>query len=231
MNTSPYKETIIISMGGSLLVPDAIDTDFLARMKDMLAYFVDDGYQIIIVVGGGKTSRNYQAAAQKFDNTNDEDLDWLGIKTIHLNCELVRRILSDMDVHDETILDPKKIQGVESSLVVVGAWKPGHSSDTDAVEIAHVLGGNRIINFSNTAFVYDGDPRENPDAQKFTELSWEAYRNIIPNSWSPGLSAPFDPVASEHCQRLGLTVAVLGASLENLEAYLRGEDFEGTIIS
>jgi uridylate kinase len=44
------------------------------------------------------------------------------------------------------------------------------------------------------------------------------------------MSAPFDPIASEKAQKAGIIVAVLGASIKNLENYLSGREFEGTII-
>jgi len=228
---SKFKETIIIAMGGSLLIPEQIDIAFIKSLKEMVRHFTHDGYQIALVVGGGKTCRYYQAAAREFDNTTDIDLDWIGIQTIRLNCELLFRAFSDLDIHQEVILKPQDLDRVNESLIVVGAWEPGCSSDTDAVEMADVSGATRIINFSNTSHVYSADPRTNPDAVKYDQLSWDDYRNLIPSDWTPGLSAPFDPIASKKAQDHGITVVVLGASVENLENYLHGRDFEGTVIS
>ena len=225
-----FKETIVIAMGGSLLIPESIDVDFIKSLKQMIKHFTNDGYQIALVVGGGKTCRYYQAAAKEFDNTTNIDLDWIGIQTIRLNCELLYRIFSDLDIHSEIILKPEDLHGINESLIIVGAWEPGCSSDTDAVEMAIVSGAQRIVNFSNTSHVYSDDPRINPDATRFDTLSWTEYRNIIPSKWTPGMSAPFDPVASEKAQIAGISVAVLGASIENLENYLSDKPFEGTII-
>jgi uridylate kinase len=226
-----FKETIVIAMGGSLLVPERIDVPFIKSLKEMIQHFTNDGYQIALVVGGGKTCRYYQSAARKFDNVNDIDLDWIGIKTIHLNCELLLRTFSDLDIHKNIILKPEDFHGINESLIIVGAWEPGCSSDTDAVEMAEISGAQRIINFSSTSHVYSADPRTHPDAERFEKLSWEEYRNIIPKEWTPGMSAPFDPVASEKAQQGGITVAILGASVENLENYLNEKEFEGTVLS
>lgn len=231
MTSEKFKETIIITVGGSLVIPDSIDIDFIKHLRDMLKHFTDQGYQMILVLGGGKVCRRYQAAAREFDHIDNIDLDWIGIKTIALNCELIRRILSDLDTHSEVVLRPQDIEGIDSSVVVVGAWEPGCSSDMDAVEIADILKAERIINFSNTDYIYSSDPRLNPDAEKYDTLSWDEYRALIPTDWVAGLSSPFDPVASRRSQELGLTVAVLGASLDNLENYLENRPFEGTIIS
>ena len=226
-----FKDTIIIAMGGSLLIPEQIDIAFIKHLKHMLQHFTHDGYQIALVIGGGKTCRYYQAAGREFDNVTDTDLDWIGIKTIRLNCELLLRVFSDLDVHKEVIERWEDAKGINHSLIIIGAWEPGCSSDKDAVEMAEALGASKIINFSNTTHVYSADPRTNPDAEKFDTLSWDDYRQLIPAEWTPGMSAPFDPIASKMAQDHGLTVAILGASVENLENYLAGNVFEGTIIS
>jgi len=225
-----FKDTIVISMGGSLLIPEQIDIAFLKHLKEMMTHFIQDGYQVALVIGGGKTCRYYQAAAREFSHISDLDLDWIGIKTIHLNCELVRRVFSNLDVYHEVVLQPSNVVGIKNSVIIIGAWEPGCSSDTDAVEIAQYLAAKRIINFSNVSHVYSADPQIEPDAERFDTLSWSEYRNLIPTEWTPGMSAPFDPVAARLAQEHGLTVAILGASVENLENYLHGKKFEGTII-
>ena len=229
MNT--FKETIVIAMGGSLLIPESIDVDFIKKLKSMVNHFTDDGYQIILVIGGGKTCRYYQAAAKEFPHVTDRDLDWIGIKTIRLNCELLLRIFSDLDVHEKIIEKWEDIEDVNNKSVIVGAYEPGCSSDKDAIEMARVIGAKRVINFSNTSHVYSADPRIDKNAEKFEELSWADYKNIIPTEWKPGMSAPFDPIAANLAEESGISVAILGASVENLENYLSGNKFEGTILS
>jgi len=224
------RETIIIAMGGSLLVPENIDVDFIKKLKKMIRHFSTNGYQIILVIGGGKTCRYYQAAAREFDNVTNTDLDWIGIKTIRLNCELLLRTFSDLDTHKHVIEKWEDVHGIDNDVVIVGAWEPGCSSDKDAIEMAKVSGATRVINFSNTAHVYSDDPQKNPDAKKFKTLSWDEYRSLIPTDWTPGMSAPFDPVASKLAQESRITVAVLGASIENLENYLADKEFKGTVI-
>ena len=228
---SKFKETIIIAMGGSLLIPDNIDIAFIKDLKDLIGYFTNKGYQIILVVGGGKTCRRYQSAARKFSHVNDNDLDWIGIKTIRLNCELLFRIFSDLDIYKEVIEQWKDVCSISNSLVIIGAYKPGCSSDTDAVEMARFFGSTRVINFSNISHVYNVDPHTHHDATKFEHLSWNEYRRLIPKEWTPGMSTPFDPVAAHIAEESNITVVILGASIQNLQKYLSGYSFEGTIIS
>ena len=226
------QETIIIAIGGSLLIPDAIDVDFIHHFIEMVSHLIEKKYKVIIVPGGGKTARNYQIALKKLGSIAPESLDWVGIKSIHVNCELLHHAFATKNIETNIIFKPEELSNYLSSDVIIkAAFKPGNSSDVGAIRMAEISGAVRIINFSNTTHVYSADPRTNPDAEKFDTLSWDDYRQLIPAEWTPGMSAPFDPIASKMAQDNNMTVAVLGASLENLENYLAGHVFEGTIIS
>ena len=229
---SRFKETMVIAVGGSLLVPEQIDVDFLHHLKTLVAHFTEHGYQLALVIGGGKTSRTYHQAASSFESITNEDLDWIGIKALLLNAELVMRSFKDLHVYPEVILDGTIIpQDTEHPVIIVGAHEPGHSSDYNAVTVAEHLGATRVINFSNIDYIYTEDPRTNPKATPLKELTWEAYRTMIPETWTSNMSAPFDPIASQKAQSKNMTVAVLGPSIDNLTAYLEGNSFEGTLIT
>ena len=64
----------------------------------------------------------------------------------------------------------------------------------------------------------------------FHRITWDDYMAIIPKKWTPGLSTPFDPIASKEAQRRGIEVAVIGKNLRNFELCLNGEKFKGTTI-
>lgn len=227
---STHRETIVISVGGSLLIPEDIDVAFIKAFKAMINFFISENYQIVLAIGGGKTSRKYHKAAAHFDNVNDNDLDWIGISTIKLNAQLLYSVFSDISLYPDIIASPDHLKPFDEALAIVAAWEPGHSSDYNAVVLARELGARKVINFSNVSYVYDKDPALYPDAQAHKKLTWDEYLAIIPKEWSPNLSSPFDPIASRLAQDHGLQVAILGASIENLSAYLKGADFEGTTI-
>jgi uridylate kinase len=58
-------KTIVLSLGGSLIVPDKIDYPFLKKFRELILSFVKRGNKVIIVCGGGKTCRKYNSAAEK----------------------------------------------------------------------------------------------------------------------------------------------------------------------
>ncbi len=222
----------IISLGGSLVVPDAIDTAFLSGFKQLLEEQIAKGKEFIVVLGGGKTARRYQAAGKEVASLTPAQVDWLGIYAIQLNAELVRIVFGSL-AHKSVVIKPADLRHVTTPLVVAGAEEPGHSSDYDAVEMALQAGAKALINLSNIDYVYESDPRINPEAKRIERATWPEFRKILPpvEAWEPGSNTPFDPVAAKRAEELKLEVAIMnGKNLENLKQYLEGKEFKGTVI-
>jgi len=225
------NETIIISLGGSLIIPEDLDLNFLKDFKALILSHVAKGKKFVIDTGGGKTCRKYQNAAKEISQVSKEDLDWIGIATNNLNAEFLRVIFGEK-AYPKVIIDLSKKFSLGQSIVIGGAYEPGHSSDFDAVLAAKTAGAKKIINLSNTDHVYDSDPKTNRNAKKFEQIYWKDYRAIISKEWNPGLHVPFDPIASQMAEEAGIEVVIMnGKPIENLAKYLNGEKFLGTIIS
>lgn len=224
------EEAIVISLGGSLIVPDELDIEFLKNFKETIVSEVNKGKKFLIITGGGKICRKYQDGAKVLANPSNDDLDWIGIASLKLNAELVRVMFEDL-AHYQVIPDLSLDFPFEKPIVVGSAYKPGHSTDFDAVLGAKKIGAKKVINLSNIDHVYDSDPRINKDAKKFENISWDEYRALIPSEWNPGLSSPFDPIASRMAEENNIEVAILnGKNIENFAKYLNGEEFLGTKI-
>ncbi len=224
-------ETIIISLGGSLIIPDSLDTDFLKDFKKLILSAVSEGKKFVIITGGGKLCRRYNEAAYEISKLGNDDLDWLGIYSTRFNAEFMRLILGAEFTEDKIILDPTMPFDFTKPIVLGGGWKAGNSTDLVAVSIAQKVGAKKVINLSNTDYVYDSDPKKNPNAKKIENISWADYRALIPKDWNPGLNSPFDPIASEIAEKEGIEVVIMnGKPIDNLENYLKGEKFLGTVI-
>ncbi len=224
-------ERIIVSVGGSLIVPDAIDSAFLRRFKDLVLGKVQRGYSFTIICGGGLTARNYQHAAEAVTPLSRQDLDWLGIHSTRLNAQLLRNIFAGY-AYPVVIHNPTIDIDTEDPVIIAAGWQPGWSTDYVAVQIAKNLGAHRLANLSNVDYVYTADPKRHPDAQKIERTTWKEFRALIPEEWDPGLSAPFDPVAAKEAETLSLEVAIMnGAHLEEFGNYIDGKPFRGTIVS
>lgn len=223
-----------MSVGGSLIVPNEIDTDFLKRLKNFIESEVaNNERRFVIIAGGGKTARHYQNAAAAVARLDREDIDWLGIHATRLNGHLLRAIFKEqayrvMLTNPDEILDAPKDAGI----IIASGYRPGSSTDLRAVQIAKLVGATRVINLSNTDYVYTDNPKTNLEAKPIAETTWAEFRKLIPKKWDPGLSAPFDPIASKEAEAAGIELASInGANLEELGKYLSGEKFVGTRIN
>lgn len=223
---------IVVSVGGSLLVPDGIDTDFLKTFRRFILDHVGRGISFFIITGGGKAARNYQDAARAIrGDLPREDLDWLGIHATRLNAHLLRALFAE-EAQPRVVKNPTRGVRGKHPVIIGAGWKPGWSTDYCAVTAAKHLGAKKVVNLSNIDHVYDADPKKNPNAKPLERISWKDFRKLIPSEWDPGLSSPFDPVAAREAERAGLEVAIIhGANLDAFDRYLRGKPFFGTVIS
>lgn len=224
------KELIVISLGGSIIVPDKIDYKFLKKFQELILKYIKEGKRFIIVAGGGRTARLYQEAAKKVGVVNLEDLDWLGIHATRLNAHLIRTIFIN-HAHPRINTNPQRIFDFKEPILVAAGWKPGWSTDYDAALLAKGYGVKKVANLSNIDYVYDKDPKNFKDAKAIKKIDWHSFMDLLGENWGPGSSLPFDPVASRLARKTGLQVAVLnGAKLKNFEKYLKGDKFRGTVI-
>lgn len=228
---TPERKRVVVSVGGSLIVPDAIDTDFLTRFKTLILDKVQEGFTFSIIAGGGKTARHYQDAAGAVTPMSKRDLDWIGIHATRLNAQLLRNIFAEY-ARPQVIHNPNEDVEGDEPITIASGWQPGNSTDYCAVLIAKNLGAAHLVNLSNIDYVYTDDPKKNPNAKKIEKISWAEFRKLIPEEWDPGLSAPFDPVAAREAEAINLEVALMnGATLGEFANYLEDKLFMGTVIS
>jgi len=222
--------TFILSLGGSLIVPEEVDHKFLKSFVELITERTKQGDKFVIVCGGGGVNRKYNQAAQRVRPMTNEELDWLGIHATRYNAQLVR-ILFGKIAYEEIIINPYEKVVTRKPVIIGAGYEPGWSSDYDAVYLADTYKIKNIANLSNIDYAYDKDPREFSDAKKIKETSWAEFRKIVGDKWEPRMSKPFDPIASREAEKLGLQVAIMnGKKLKNLEKYLNGEKFVGTVI-
>lgn len=226
------REYIVVSVGGSLIVPDAIDTGFLQELHTSILLHVKRGISFYIVAGGGMTARNYQRAVETVRGDLDpEDVDWLGIHATRLNAHLLRALFKN-EAQERIVKNPTRGIRGNASVIIGAGWRPGWSTDYCAVMAAKQLGAKRLVNLSNIDYVYTADPRKDPTAEPIKQTGWSEFRSIIPDKWDPGLSSPFDPVASKMAHELKMEVAIInGNKLEEFNKYVESQPFTGTVIS
>src|SRR3989338_2286980 len=122
---------VVISLGGSLVVPDRIDTNFLKRFKGAVRRC--GKYKIVIVVGGGRIARDYIHA---LGNKDERVRSLIGMEATRLNALLVSNFL-DNGVVPDSMRELKKLLR-RKNLVVCSSlgYKAGMTSDGTAADVA-----------------------------------------------------------------------------------------------
>lgn len=224
----------ILDLGGSIVAPDHIDTSFIKEFRDFLVNWLeeDQNRKAILIIGGGGAARKYQTAYREIDNTpTHEEQDWIGIAATRLNGQLLKGVFKDY-CKDDVIINPETEGSFKGRVMVAAGWKPGFSTDYDSVVLAKRFNASTVLSLSNIAKIYTDDPKVNPDAKPLDKLSWDEYKKMCGDEWTPGKNIPFDPVATKLAAELGLKViAAAGKDLDNLKKIFNGEEFFGTTIS
>ncbi|GMO52521.1 MAG: UMP kinase [Treponemataceae bacterium] len=223
----------VVSLGGSIVAPDAPDTHFLSQFVLMTqSWLAEDGARkLILVIGGGGPARAYQQAYRMasdgvYDNS---EADWIGIMATRLNAQLVHALFKSQCPQD-VVYDPTQVSEFSGRVMVAAGWKPGFSTDNDAVLLAERFAARIVINVSNIEKVYTADPRVNPGAKPLDSISWEEFRTMVGDEWIPGKNTPFDPIASRRAQSARIRVFCIGKQIDNIRRALDERDFVGTII-
>ena len=225
----------VLSVGGSIVVPEFPDSEFLKKFSTLVRDWLskDEQRKLILVVGGGGPARIYQNAYKEIiDNTSDNSqADWIGIMATRLNAQLLKAIFSDLCTQD-VVYDPTSVSEISGRILIAAGWKPGFSTDTDAIYLAEQFKAKVVVNLSNIEKVYTDDPKKNPDAKPLDSISWKDFRKMVGDEWTPGKNCPFDPIASKRAESADIDVICAGGKdITNIEKILNDQEFFGTKIS
>ena len=228
--------TKVLSVGGSIVAPEYPDTDFVKKFVEMVKKFLEENKndRLILVVGGGGPARIYQKAFRSVceiaENDGTDAADWIGIMATRLNAQFVKACFGEL-CKEAVVTDPTQANEFSGRVLVAAGWKPGFSTDNDAVLLAEKFDADTVVNLSNIEKVYTDDPRKNPDAKPLDEISWADFRKMVGDEWIPGKNCPFDPIASKKAQELKLVVICAGGkNIENTKSILEGKPYVGTTI-
>lgn len=231
--------TYVLSLGGSIIAPpEGPDLAFIVEFRKHLESWLkhDADRRVILVVGGGSPARSYQNAYRELGrrlgktDTNNDALDWIGIAATRLNARFVKAAMGGLCT-DEVVTDPSADFSFSGKVLVASGWKPGFSTDYDAVYLGERFGARKVLNLSNIAKVYTADPKTDPRATPLDAISWADFRAMVGSTWTPGANLPFDPIASARAEAAGISViCAAGKDIDNLFRILNDEPFTGTTI-
>ncbi len=97
MENSSHKKHIVISLGGSLIVPRSVDIEFLQAFKDFTLRLIEEGYVFTFFTGGGAVCRMYTDALEALEDTATRDeKDWLGISVTKVNALFLKMMFGSL---------------------------------------------------------------------------------------------------------------------------------------
>ncbi|MCA9487973.1 MAG: hypothetical protein KC516_03360 [Nanoarchaeota archaeon] len=224
------KEVIVLSLGGSLIIPDNVDKKYLEALKKILLKNTKN-YKFIIVCGGGSLARKYIYA---LDKHNSMFQSLAGISATRTNARFMNYFFK---------INPRK--GIPHSMKALkrylktqeitfcGAleYHPDQTSDSTAAEIAKKL-KTKFINLTNVAGLYTDNPKKNKNAKFISKISWKDFEkraNFI--KFKPGQHFVLDQSAAKIIKENQIPTYIIGKNIQQLDNLLKGKKFKGTEIS
>ena len=223
---------VVISLGGSLIIPDKIDYGFLKRFKETIRR-ISKNNKIVIVTGGGKISREYMRVLEK-EGLNEGAVGWGGVMIVRANGYLVKTFLGIKGDMPRNINDVKRTLRKSNLVVAVGTFgfiKRG-TTDGEAALIAKEIKADYFVNMTNVSGLHDKNPLKYKDARFIRKISFKDFMKIVNKiKYKPGQHFVLDQAAAGVISRYGIKTYIIGRNLKNLENLMKGKRFRGSEIS
>jgi uridylate kinase len=225
------KKTVIISLGGSLIVPEKINPKFLIQfIKTLRKHY--SKHKFVVVCGGGAIARKY-ISTLKAENKPKKELADAGIRATRMNAQFIMQMFTRKEANDSLPLNMKQVKSSleKNSVVVCGALRfaPNSTSDSTAAKLASYL-KTEFINMTNVSGLYNKDPTKHKDAKLIPFVSWEDFQTRASKiKFHAGQHFVLDQNASRIIKKHEIKTYLIGSNKE-LTSVLKGKKIQGTVI-
>ena len=224
-------DTVVLSLGGSVLVRDDDNADYIRALAEVLTE-VSDNVKLFVVTGGGRIARYYIREGRAL-GAPESHLDDMGIEVTRLNARLLIAALKEKanrnppKDYDEAVLAAE-----HSGIVVMGGVAPGITTDAVSSMLAERVRAARLVNATSVDGVYTADPAKDSSAERIAELSHaELLDLVVADSHQAGPNIVFDATGASVLARANIPLMVVnGRDLVNLRSALEGRPFDGTTV-
>jgi uridylate kinase len=180
-------DRILLKLSGEALAGSAgfgIDVSEAESIALRIKEVHDMGVEVAVVIGAGNIWRGKQGLERGMDRATADYMGMLGtvMNAMALMDALERagvytRVQSAIEMRSvaEPYIRRRAIRHLEKGRVVIfsaGTGNPYFSTDTAAALRAMEIDANVVIKATKVDGVYDSDPKTNPDAKKFDQLSY-----------------------------------------------------------
>jgi uridylate kinase len=225
------KRLIVLSLGGSLIIPNKIDTPYLNQFKKVILKNTKS-HKFIIVCGGGSIARKY-ISALKETRIGEKLQSLAGIGATRMNSRFMNYFFNIDPEHGipHTIKILKKYIK-KRNVVFCGAleYKPNQTSDSTAAGIAKNF-KTIFVNLTNVPGLYNKNPAKYKNAKFISKITWKDFHTMAnKNKFKPGQHFVLDQTAANIIMKNKVPTYILGKNLKQLDNLLKNKKFKGTTI-
>lgn len=225
------KEVVVLSLGGSLIVPEKVDPVWIEKFKELILR-LKNKHKFVIVCGGGFVAREYITLLEK-EHKSKKEQSIAGIAVTRMNARIMMQIFGDY-ANKELPMDMKQIKEAleKKDVVFCGAlrYSPNQTSDSTAAKIANYL-KTTFINITNVPGLYSDNPIKNKNAKFIPNISWKSFeKRALSLKYKPGQHFVLDQKASTIIRRNKIKTYIIGKDIKSLENLIKNKKFKGTTI-
>lgn len=225
-------DTVVISLGGSILIQEKDDIDFFKKLASMLLDKSKE-HKLYLVTGGGRVAREYIHIGREL-GASETYLDEIGIDITRLNARLLITALGEAAYHIPARIIEEALQaGKTHQIVVMGGLHPGFTTDAVSAMMAERINAARLVNATSVPGVYTADPKKDPSAKMIKKMKYDELIEIVDKGEKgAGPHIVFDPLAARIIKRSHIkTIVCDGRNLQALTGAIDGNESSGTVIS
>lgn len=224
---------MVISLGGSLIVPEKVDFDFLKRFKSTLQKHYND-WKFVIVCGGGSIARKYISLLEHNKKKAEKELSMAGIRVTRMNALILMELFGKKEANDVLPMNMLEVKNNlhKNKIVICGAlrYAPKSTSDGTAAKLAHYLKAE-FINMTNVKGLYTANPNTNKNA-KF--IPWESWKDFDKRAnaikYHSGQHFVLDQKAATMIHKYKIKTYIINGDVKNIDKILSRKKFIGTTI-
>ena len=225
-------KTVVVSIGGSILVPTASNVDNIIEIAATLDDLAEER-KLYVVVGGGRYARTYINFGRNL-GADERHLDKLGIQFTRLNADLLRLALVGRSLPEKI---PKTVKGAKAmgkdhDIVIMGGTVPGHTTDAVSAMLAQEVKADLLVNATSVDGVYTADPKKDRNARRMEHITYGKLLKLVKDAeGKAGAHVPFDPKGSRILAELKIPLIIIdGTDLKALREAILGNAKKGTLV-
>ena len=185
---NPKYKRILLKLSGEGLMGDksfGMSAEVIDALAEQIKAVHDSGVEICVVVGGGNIFRGAKEASKGMNRTVADQVGMLAtvMNALYVQSALEKigvsaRVMSGIQIPAvcETYIYRRAVRHLEKRRVIIfagGTGNPYFTTDTGAALRASEMQCDVLLKATQVDGVYDSDPKQNKQAKKFEEITYD----------------------------------------------------------